>query len=527
MNILTNQQMQQVDNSAISEYMMPSILLMERAAMAVAIAGKELLALEGLAGVLVCCGSGNNGGDGLAAARHFHEMGIPVRILLLSAPEMFTDDTLANYHMALKWGLETEFYEDQKEQLEALENWKSGRFLIVDAILGTGISRQISGRTYNVIQWINRHPSPVLAVDIPSGIHGDTGKVMAIAVDAAKTVSFGLPKVGNVSFPGAEYNGSLSVADIGLPPDLLMKTPYIARRLSESDIADLLPDRPKNAHKGTFGSLLVIAGSIGYTGAAIMAARGALLSGTGLINIAVQESLNHIFEQTLWEAITTPLKEGEDGGFSAEGIKWMHDQKSRSQAIVAGSGWGNGKGWAEVLEGLLAQVDCPMVLDADALNLLVNRLHLLKELKLPVIITPHPGEMARLTGMSVDAVNNNRLQTALEAAKEWGVHVVLKGAGTIIASPDGEAVINSTGNEGMAKAGSGDVLAGIVGSLLAQGMQPFQAASAACWIHGKAGDVAADAIGKRSITAVDIINALPEVYRRLETKEGFNESHAG
>ncbi|SMP37980.1 NAD(P)H-hydrate dehydratase [Anoxynatronum buryatiense] len=527
MKILTSQQMKQVDDTAIREYMMPSVLLMERAAMAIAVAGKKMLTFEGLSGVLICCGPGNNGGDGLAAARHFHEMGIPVRILLLAAPETFTHDTLANYHMALKWGLETEFYEDRKDQLEALENWQSGQFLIVDAILGTGLSRQVSGRAYNLIQWINRHPSPVLAVDIPSGIHGDTGKVMAIAVDATKTVSFGLPKVGNVCFPGAEYNGSLSVADIGLPPELLIKAPCVARRLSVADIIDLLPDRPRNAHKGTFGSLLVIAGSTGYTGAAIMAVRGALLSGTGLINIAVKESLNHIFEQTLWEAITTPLKEGEDGGFSAEGIKRMHEQKSRSQAVVAGPGWGSGKGWSEVLEGLLSQADCPMVLDADALNLLVGRLHWLKELKSPVIITPHPGEMARLTGMSIEAVNNNRLKTALEAAKQWGVHVVLKGAGTIIASPDGKAVINSTGNEGMAKAGSGDVLAGIVGSLLAQGMQAFQAAAVACWIHGKAGDVAADVIGKRSITAVDIINALPEVYRRLETREGFNENHAG
>lgn len=526
MKILTGRQMRQIDDLAIKEYAMPGILLMERAAGAVAAEATRMLAQEELSGVLICCGPGNNGGDGLAAARHLHEAGISVRILLAADAEALADDALANYHMAEKWGIAIGFYEDSQGQLGILESWHEGRFLIIDALLGTGLSRPLSERLLRLIRWINHHPSPVLAVDIPSGVQGDTGEVMTLAVKAARTVSLGMPKVGNVSYPGAAYNGILSVADIGLPPQLLMKTPFAAQCLSVADLETLMPSRPVNAHKGTFGSLLVIAGSSGYTGAAMMAARGALFSGTGLVKIAVQESLNSIFEQALWETVTVPLKEGAFGGFCTEGIRQMNEQIKAAQAVVAGPGWGKEQGWVEVLKSLLTHAECPMVLDADALNLLAGRPSLLKNRRAPVIITPHPGEMARLTGKRVEDINGNRLQTALEASEKWGVYVVLKGAGTVIASPDGQAVINSTGNEGMAKAGSGDVLAGVVGALLAQGMQAFQAAAAACWIHGKAGDVAAAVGGKRGMTAVDIMNALPEVYRRLERKVGFDDIHS-
>jgi NAD(P)H-hydrate epimerase len=280
-----------------------------------------------------------------------------------------------------------------------------------------------------------------------------------------------------------------------------------------------MPSRPVDAHKGTFGTLLIMGGVEGYTGAGILAARAAQRCGAGLVKTTVRESLNFVYETSLPEAVTLPIGEDETG-FSEDGLKRLRSEWQNASAVIAGPGWGQDSSWEPVLKELILNGDNPLLLDADALNLLVSHMDWLNKRKEPAVITPHPGEMARLTGLTIDAINNNRLDTAKKAARDWQSVVVLKGAGTIIASPEGEAVINLTGNQGMAKAGSGDVLAGVIGSLMAQGMKTFDAAAVGCWIHGRAGDLAVKQMGSASLTAGDLIEKLPEVFTNLPPAGG-------
>lgn len=518
--VVTNEQMRQLDEGTTRGFQVPGLLLMERASLAIFQKAMSLIKTYNLQEVLVVAGPGNNGGDGLATARHLEAEGVPVKVLLLADPEKLKGDTLMNHQMLTRRNLaiETRFEGFPLKWDEKAENK-----LIIDAIFGTGLTRLVEGVYKEVIEWINYQPSQVLSVDIPSGIAGNSGCVLGTAVKATHTISFQLAKIGNVCYPGATYNGELQVVSIGIPQALLESTEAAAFVPTMEKVASFMPLRESTAHKGTFGSLLVIGGTIGYTGAGVLAAMAAQRSGVGLVKTAVRKQLNHTYEALLPEAVTVPLEDMADpqnnvqSRLSPKGVNQVKDLAAASQAVVAGPGWGRHDEWHQVLENLIQKSEVPLVLDADALNLLSPFIEksLLRHRKVPVVLTPHPGEMARLINRDTTYINNHRLEVAARAAMDWGAVVVLKGAGTIIASPEGYLTINNTGNQGMAKGGSGDVLSGIIGALMAQGVPPYEAAVAGCWIHGKAGDLGAAEMGFASLAPRDIIEFLPKTMQLL------------
>lgn len=515
MKVLTNEQMKWIDQQTIETYGIPGLLLMERASLAVFDAGMQCMKANDLDQVLIICGPGNNGGDGLAAARHFDAAGVTTVLLLTADPDSLQGDALLNYQMLNNRSIQ--IFHCLKDLKSCLDS-KMNDTLIIDALFGTGLARTVTGTFFKVIEWINAQRCQVLSVDIPSGIHGNTGSVLGQSVCATKTIAFHLPKIGNVTYPGAAFNGQLTVVPIGIPRELDNSSPGAARIVESREIARILPERRPDAHKGSFGTLLIIGGVEGYTGAGILAAKAAQVSGTGLVKTAIRRNLNQIFENNLLEAVTLPLDDDENG-ISEEGFQKLTDECKTAAAVIAGPGWGRSPDWIPFLKVMMEELKTPLVLDADGLNLTASHMEWLVNRSAPTVITPHPGEMARLTGNSIEEINNNRLETALEAAQKWKVIVVLKGAGTIIACPEGKAVINTTGNAGMAKAGSGDVLAGIIGSLLAQGMDPYDASVAGCWIHGRAGDKGAEEAGQVSLTAGDIIRHLPKTFFELTSME--------
>ncbi len=516
--VVNNDQMKQLDEKTIEEFKVSGLLLMERASLEVFSVSLELIRKHQLEEVVIFVGPGNNGGDGLAVARHLEAEGMDVKVLLLADPQSLRGDALENYHMlTCRKAMRVRKIEDL---ITALVGDMSKR-LIIDALFGTGIQRPVEGEYIEAIRWINAQKSKILAIDIPSGVHGDTGKVMGEAVRATNTVAFQLPKVGNVSYPGAAYNGELKVVSIGIPRELIENSKVAAEMPTTQKMSGWLPQRPVDGHKGTFGTLLILGGVESYSGAGVMAAMAAQRSGVGLVKTAVRKSVNQVYEHSLPEVVTIPLEESPvnitntTSQISEKGLQTIQHLAGSVNAVVAGPGWGNGDEWTGVLQGLISMENKPLLLDADALNLLKPMLDLLKERKLPAVLTPHPGEMSRLTGIDIEEINNNRVEVASQAAREWKAVVVLKGAGTVIASPEGDVMINNTGNAGMATAGSGDVLAGIIGALLAQGMNPYKAAVLGCWIHGKAGDIAAEKVGELSLIATDMIKEISQVMKKL------------
>lgn len=531
MKVVSNDQMKGLDHDAIHEYKIPGLLLMERASLEVFYVCQKLIKGHGLDEVVIFVGPGNNGGDGLAVARHLEAEGVDVKVVLLAHPDSLSGDALANYHMLLTRKV---LVIEGMNQLQPSLTSAMNKRLVVDAIFGTGLHRQMEGIHLSAIQWINEQKSVILSIDIPSGVHGDTGQVLGDAVKATNTVTFQLPKVGNVCYPGAGYHGKLEVVSIGIPQDLMDQQEVTAILPTKELMTQWLPQRPVTAHKGTCGSLLIIGGVEGYSGAGVLTAMAAQRCGVGLVKTAVRKSVNQVYEHLLPEVVTIPIEESvkdhahEPSRLSEKGIEDIAKLAAQADAVVAGPGWGVARDWITVLKYLAHMGEKPLLLDADALNLMSGHLDWLKQRSLPAVLTPHPGEMSRLTGLSVDNINNNRLQVTAKAAREWNAVVLLKGAGTVIGAPNGEIMINTTGNPGMATAGSGDVLAGIIGALLAQGMAPFQAAVLGCWTHGAAGDDAAGHVGEVSLMASDIIKGIPRIIRQLheikKSQEMFEKS---
>jgi len=519
--VVSNDQMRQLDYRTIREYKVPGLLLMERASLEVFSTCIELIRKHNLEEVVIFVGPGNNGGDGLAVARHLEAEGMDVKVILLAQPESLRGDALENYHLL---NCRKVMMVHKIEELITILVVEMDKRLIIDALFGTGIQRPIEGEYIEAIRWINAQTSKILAIDIPSGVHGDTGNVLGEAVMATDTVAFQLPKVGNVSYPGAAYNGKLKVASIGIPRELINESDAVATLPNMELLSQWLPQRPVNAHKGTCGSLLIIGGVEGYSGAGVLAAMAAQRSGVGLVKTAVRKSVNQVYEKLLPEVVTMPIEESEHNGdgyrlLTEEGLDKIQSLAESAMAVVAGPGWGLHTEWVNVLKRLIILDNKPLLLDADALTLLQPNLNWLKQRNLPAVLTPHPGEMSRLTGLSISEINNNRLEITAKAAIKWNAVVLLKGAGTIIASPKGDAMINTTGNPGMATAGSGDVLAGIIGALLAQGLAPFEAAVLGCWVHGRAGDLAAEEVGEISLIASEIIKYIPQVLKTLYDRE--------
>jgi NAD(P)H-hydrate epimerase len=528
MKVVTAQEMQGIDRKTIRKIGLPGHVLMERAGVAVAAKVKELFERKK---TIILAGGGNNGGDGLVAARELLNAKWHVKVLLFTKENRLSPDCLSQFKLARQMGVSVEF------RTGITEKDLHGA-VIVDAMIGTGLNKAIEGDMAKVIAFLNNSGSQVISVDIPSGISSDSGQVMGVAVKAGHTVTFGLPKRGHLLHPGADFTGKLFVENIGFPEDLLTSDDLNVELLEKGMLAHLIPERPRYSHKGDYGHVLVVAGSRGKTGAAFMAAKACMRTGAGLVTIGVPESLMDIVQGRVTEEMTLPLPDSGDGTLSARaGNTILRFLSERADVLCVGPGIGvsdeTGKMMAEIIQSSRA----PMVIDADGINSLSKAgtrgegtKDLLKKVPAPVILTPHPGEMARLllgaegkgqraTGKSISdlraQIERDRIDTAISFSKETGTCLILKGVPTVIAAPRGKAFINSTGNPGMATAGSGDVLTGMVASFLAQGLDPLNASMLGVFMHGLAGDLAADTKSMPSLVASDIIDSLPTAFKEM------------
>lgn len=508
--------------------------------------------------IAIFCGSGNNGGDGLVVARYLNLWGVPASCFVVAPTEKVSDrdnrkddgngqaktnprpsdkqpseevdaeveaeveievkmaspEAEANRKILASLGVDLIVLEDTDELLEVLGAITSNSTVLVDALFGTGLSRAVDGVAKHVIEAINSSTKPVLAIDLPSGINSDTGQIMGAAVRADKTVTFGFLKPGHLTHPGAEYAGAMHLVDIGLPD--FSNLPASLSHVESSPqifvttcgaVQSVLPSRPSNSNKGTFGRVLTIGGSLGMGGAAALASSSALKVGAGLSYLATPRSLaSHV---PVEEIVVKPLAETVEQSISKEALRDVIEMLDQISSVVIGPGLSQNQDTVSFVLDLLDLINKPCVIDADGLNALAANIKSLPKSARNFVMTPHPKELSRLTGKTVDELLSDRVGSALAAAKEFDCIVVFKGAYSLVAHPDGEVYINPTGNSGMSTAGAGDVLSGIIGGLMAQGLSPFDAACAGVYIHGRAGDLVAANFGQAGIVAGDIRSAIP------------------
>jgi len=518
--LVTGGEMAEIDRRTI-EAGIPGAVLMENAGREVFRAIAEKWEdLDGL-GVVVVCGPGNNGGDGFVVSRLFHEAGVQQRVFLAAERQAVKGDAAHHLERLEATGTPVESLQGEAG-LEELRQALAGADLVVDSLLGTGLKGAPRPDAQQVIECMARSGRPVVAVDLPSGLEADTGQVHGACVRAALTVTFGLPKVGHLFYPGREYCGILHLADIGFSPEVIAASPATAYLLTEGRMAGLIPQRAGDAHKRRCGSVVVIAGSVGMTGAAALTADTALMAGAGLVSLGVPASLNDILEVKLTEVMTRPLPEVRKRRcLSLRALGGILDLLEIADCLAVGPGLGRYRETVELVRRLVARTGLPTVLDADGLNAFVGATDILKDRSQPLILTPHVGEFARLTGLDSREIAAHPLDCAREFARDYGLTLVLKGAPTIVALADGRRLVNPTGNAGMATAGSGDVLTGLIAGFLAQGLEPEAAACLGIFLHGRAGDRARDRVGEWGMKAGDISQEVPRAI--LDTYSGSRE----
>lgn len=509
MKIVTANQMRELDRRTIQEAGIPGKVLMERAGAGVVSAMERAFGPMRGKTVTIFCGKGNNGGDGFVIARLLHQKRSNVRVCLLAQPKELTGDAKLMYQRFVRGAGRSKVV--SAPSLDRIAQLAQHNDFLVDALLGTGSSSPITGLYQGAITAMNGSEAPTIAVDLPSGIQTDSGVMLGTAVQASLTVTFGNPKLGLFLGPGIDHAGNIQYVDIGIPGQYVEELNIPVQLLTSAAIRPWLPKREASAHKGTFGHVGLIAGSPGKSGAAALAAKAALRSGAGLVTVATPTSVNAGLEASILEVMTLPLPETKDHTLSREALPQLHTFVQSRTAIGIGPGLSTHAETAHVIRTLISHCDRPSVIDADALNALVGHASLLRSCPIPPILTPHPGEMARLLGEATAAtVNQNRLEIAQDFARTHASIVVLKGARTIIANPDGHASISPTGNPGMATAGMGDVLTGIIAGLLAQGVAPWEAAQCGVYLHGLAGDLAAKVFAYPSLIASDLFHYLPQ-----------------
>ncbi|MDR3121882.1 MAG: NAD(P)H-hydrate dehydratase [Clostridiales bacterium] len=509
--LTTPARMRELDRAAIRDYLIPGLILMENAA--AGIAGYVLDRGRGLLGpersVLVVCGKGSNGGDGFAVARKLHMGGCGVIVLVLAAREEIGGDAKTNLSICDRLGLNLIFATEATVR-DVLPFCLARAELVVDAIFGTGFRGRPEGLYEIAIRAINESNKKVVSVDAPSGLDGLTGIAAGVCIRADVTLALGLKKIGLLSGPDAGLAGQIELIDIGIPAELTDGDDEKDIRLvTDGAVRALLPERRPDAHKGDFGKIMIVTGSPGMTGAGCLAAEAALTAGAGLVYLAVPGSLSQIYETAVKEAITLCAGSNVDRTISSESADAIAGFSGRMDAVAVGPGLSANQDTLRAVRKLLAAVQKPLVIDADALNAVAGDVAVLSRLKAPAVLTPHEGEMARLLDTAVANVSRNRLALARAFAAKWRVTLILKGHRSVIALPDGRAFINPTGNPGMATAGAGDALTGIVAAFLGAGMDAGDAAVAAAYLHGLSGDLAAKELGERSVRASDIIRCLP------------------
>jgi NAD(P)H-hydrate epimerase len=528
MKILSAKQMAEVDRLTTERYLIPSILLMENAGRSVAEEIEKSCPGLDQKTILVLCGRGNNGGDGFVVARYLALRGANPSILLFSEPEKLKGDALTNWEIAQAMGLQIRTWPSPAEIKSFLKK-AAGPDVIVDALFGTGLSKPIGPEFRPVVEWINRHSSRafVVAVDIPSGLMADSSEIIGPAVKAHLTVTFSALKLAHVVPPASDFAGEVVLRPIGSPPALFENPEYRLNLLDRAQVRKTLPRRMRDSHKGSFGHVYVVAGSRGKSGAALMTGLAALRSGAGLVTLWLPRSLQKSVVGRFPELMTEVMPETDEGTLDRSGAEKLLALLPEMDALVLGPGVTTHPSARRLVWELVRRSPVPVVLDADGINAFVPPAEPLKnEEDQPVIITPHPGEMARLVGKKIADVQKKRLETAREFAATRRCHVVLKGFQTVIAGPEGDLYINTTGNPGMATGGTGDILAGMIGRFVAgwkhQSTRENNAGfsdyiCAAVFLHGMAGDLAAEEKGMESLIATDLLDYLPGAFKKVST----------
>ena len=518
MKIVTAAQMTAIEQASEKAGVSTDVL-MENAGLAVAQGARDLVGAAGVR-VLVLVGPGNNGADGLVAARHLRRWGAEVTCFVVSGrpgndPKM---DRALEYGVRVMDAAET----------GGLEKLLARPALVIDAVLGTGRSRPLEGPVKEAMLSLAKArstsaPPKLMAIDLPTGLNADTGEVDLCAVPCDVTLALGYPKVGLLNFPGTEHAGAMRVLDIGVPPELREETEIQLELLERRWVSEHLPQRPLDSHKGTFGHVLVVAGSRNYVGAAHLASQAAVRAGAGLTTLASPESVYPIAAAKGTEPIHLPLPEDGEGRIGAEAARVIHGGTRRYTNIAVGCGLGLSEGTVKFVENLLFRQDdsgldrLPALVDADGLNNLARIDGWPERREGPMVLTPHPGEMATLTGLSTTDIQQDRVAVAREYAAKWNVCLVLKGANTVIGRPGGTVSVAAFANPGMASGGTGDVLSGIIGGLMAQGLAPAIAASCGVYVHGEAGRETVARLGNTGTAASDLLLEIPAAIHRLRS----------
>jgi len=514
MKILTAREMKEIDRAAIEEIGIPGTVLMENAGLRVVRALKGRFSKPEDETIVIVAGKGNNGGDGFVVARHLFNSGTAPEVLLLATKEEVKGDAAVNLAVVLKLGIPV-------TEIRTSAEWKKARVkvfhatVIVDALFGTGLLKPLDGLFAEAVVDINKSAAFKVAIDIPSGLSSDTFEMIGPCVKADMTVALAAPKIAHIFPPAAECVGDLVIAPIGVPPFLLEKPELKLELVEEKTVLPFFKKRQKDTHKGSYGHLLIFAGSLGKTGAAALAGKAALRTGAGLVTVATAEGVLPIVARSMAELMTEPLAETPERTIAKEALPRALELLNGKSAVLLGPGLSTHPSTAEFVLGLLPKLKVPAVVDADGLNIIAAKPDILRRLSAPAVLTPHPGEFARLVGRSAAEVLKHRLELAPEFAARYGVTIVLKGYRTLIAAPDGRVYVNPTGNPGMATGGTGDVLGGIIASQVIQEKDFLGAVLSAVFVHGLAGDIAAERMGEKSLTAGDIIRCLPPALKAL------------
>ncbi len=516
-------EMQQMDRLTIEAFGIPGRVLMEnagRGATEILLRKKPDIHNKSIG---IIAGRGNNGGDGFVMARYLVQKGIKVAVYLLADRKRVAGDAAANLRLLEPLEVPVIELTDREEFFKYIELMLN-HDIWIDAILGTGLKSDVKGFFREIIEFINSSKKYIFSVDIPSGLNSDTGLPCGIAAIANATATFAFAKTGQILYPGAEYTGDLEIVDIGIPPHIADEVGPRQYLITADMVRSHIRPRKQDAHKGDTGHLLLIAASTGKTGAAIMTAGSAIRAGAGLVTLGIPESLNPVLETRLIEAMTFPLPERAAGILGGDAFAKIMALMADKQCLATGPGLGTNPDTTELICRIIQACEIPIVIDADGLNSLVDRTDILNKLKAPAVLTPHPGEMARLANITTREVQSNRISCAREFAVKFNVHLVLKGARTVIAHPDGSIYINPTGNPGMASGGMGDVLTGIIAGLITQGFPIKKAAQAGVFLHGAAADHLVEKIGPTGFLATEVMDEIPQQIKRVVSDQKFTNS---
>lgn len=511
MKLVTSEEMRALDRAAISKHKIPSLTLMEKAGRAVADAVLKFSGV-GSGQIVIVCGKGNNGGDGLVAARYLIGAGRDVAVLVLSSLDELSPDARANFEFLAPLSTHI-FFVTGILELNSRSPLFHQAACIIDAIFGTGLSDEVKDLGKRAIELLNSVNAPKISIDVPSGLDSDTGKPHGIAVRAELTVTLGLPKIGLFAGFGPDHAGKIVVADIGIPESEIERLDSKLFLIEPKMFSSYFGKREAKSHKGNYGHVAVFAGSLGHLGAGYLVSLAALRAGCGLVTYCIPQKAFTRFDARYPEIMCDSIPDDGTARFHPSGLFAALDAAKGVDVIAIGPAIGTDAKTREFLNQFIAKISKPVVIDADGLNAL--DLSSLRSRSKATILTPHPGEMARLLGLTTDEVQRDRLNIAKNFAKTHGVYLILKGANTIVATPDGRAAVNPTGNAGMATAGMGDALTGIIASFLAQGMETFDACSSAVYLHGLAGDIAAAELTERALITSDVIRCLSGAMKKM------------